>query len=207
MSKNRWYFIAITLIAALVLSGCTVAAPAPAAETAAEPGAAATEAAAEEAAAGSFEPGQIECIAPANPGGGWDWTCRAAAQVLSEAGIVDGTVQVTNMAGGGGGIAYAHTVTERNDDNNLIVAASPATTLRLAQKQFEDFTVDDVRWLAAVGAEYAVIAVAKDSPFQNLDDLVNALKEDPSFGQFRRWQCNWRPGPHESSHHGSGSWS
>ena len=34
------------------------------------------------------------------------------------------------MAGGGGGLAYAHVVNERNSDDDLIVAASTATATR-----------------------------------------------------------------------------
>jgi putative tricarboxylic transport membrane protein len=134
---------------------------------------------AEAAPASSFTPSNVECIAPSGPGGGWDWTCRSAGKVLSDIGLVEGTVKVTNMAGGGGGVAFANVVTQRNDDNNLIVAASPATTLRLAQGQFGDFTEDDVRWIGSVGADFAVISVAKDSPYQTLNDLMAALKEDP----------------------------
>jgi putative tricarboxylic transport membrane protein len=132
------------------------------------------------APASDFTPGAVECIAPANPGGGWDWTCRAAGQVLSDIGLVKGTVKVTNMAGGGGGVAFANVVTQQNDNDNLIVAASPATTLRLAQGQFGEFTEDDVRWIGSVGADFAVISVAKDSPYQTLEDLMIALKDDPN---------------------------
>ena len=68
-----------------------------------------------------------ECIAPAAPGGGWDLTCRSVGRVLSEMGLVNGTVQVTNIPGAGGGIALAHTVTQRGRDANFLVAASPYT--------------------------------------------------------------------------------
>ena len=63
-----------------------------------------------------------ECIAPANPGGGWDFTCRQIGKILHDIGQVDKPVQVTNMAGGGGGLAFAHVVNERADDADLIVA-------------------------------------------------------------------------------------
>ena len=43
-----------------------------------------------------------ECIAPADPGGGWDFTCRTVGRLLTEQGIVEGNVQITNMPGGGG---------------------------------------------------------------------------------------------------------
>ena len=69
-----------------------------------------------------------ECIAPANPGGGWDFTCRQIGKVMYDLGAVDKPIQVTNMAGAGGGLAYNHVVAERNDDEELIIAASSATT-------------------------------------------------------------------------------
>ena len=74
-----------------------------------------------------------ECIAPANPGGGWDFTCRSISKIMTDIGAYDGSIKVTNMAGGGGGLAYAHVVNERNSDDDLIVAASTATATRLAQ--------------------------------------------------------------------------
>lgn len=128
----------------------------------------------------AFEPSQAECIAPADPGGGWDFTCRQVGKVLYDIGLVPGPVQVTNMSGAGGGVAYGYVVSKRNDDPELIVAASTATTTRLAQDQFVGMTADQVRWAAALGADYGIIAVREDSPFQNLTDFVNALKDDPS---------------------------
>jgi putative tricarboxylic transport membrane protein len=41
-------------------------------------------------------------------------------------------------------------------------------------------TADQVRWLGALGADYGIIGVAKDSPYQTLGDLMGALKDDPS---------------------------
>ncbi|MDU8910314.1 Bug family tripartite tricarboxylate transporter substrate binding protein [Aestuariicoccus sp. MJ-SS9] len=120
-----------------------------------------------------------ECIAPANPGGGWDFTCRQIGKILYDIGQVDQPVQVTNMAGAGGGLAYAHVVTERNDDPDLIVAASSATSTRLAQNAFAGMTADQVRFVGAIGADPGVIVVAADSEFQSLNDLVEAIKADP----------------------------
>ncbi|MCV2872575.1 tripartite tricarboxylate transporter substrate-binding protein [Defluviimonas sp. WL0050] len=121
-----------------------------------------------------------ECIAPANPGGGWDFTCRQIGKILYDIGQVDAPVQVTNMAGAGGGLAYSTVVAERNTDPELIVAASSATTTRLAQKAYGDATADQVRFVGAIGADPGVIVVAADSPFQSLSDMVEAIKADPS---------------------------
>jgi len=120
-----------------------------------------------------------ECIAPANPGGGWDFTCRQVGKILYDLGLVEAPVQVTNMAGAGGGVAFTHVVTERGDDADLIVAASSATTTRLAQNAFAGMTADQVRFLGAIGADPGVIVVARDSPLQTLSDMVEAIKQDP----------------------------
>lgn len=134
-------------------------------------------------AAGSamaFEPGNTECIAPAGAGGGWDMTCRMVGKTLQDLKLVPGTMQVTNKAGGGGGVAYAEVVNKRNDENNLIVAASSATSTRLAQGAYPGNTMDQVRWIAAVGADYGMIAVAVDSPIKTLPELMAKVKADPT---------------------------
>ena len=125
-----------------------------------------------------------ECIAPANPGGGWDFTCRQIGKIMHDIGVVDNPVQITNMAGGGGGLAYSHVVNERNDDPDLFVAASSATATRLAQNAFGGMTADQVRFVGAIGADPGVIVVAADSPYQSLTDLVEAIKTDPGSVSF-----------------------
>ncbi len=120
-----------------------------------------------------------ECIAPANPGGGWDFTCRQIGKIMYDIGAVDKPVQVTNMAGAGGGLAYNHVVSERGSDEDLIIAASSATSTRLAQNAYAGMTADQVRFVGAIGADPGVIAVAADSEYQSLGDLVDAIKADP----------------------------
>lgn len=128
--------------------------------------------------------GKVECIAPSDPGGGWDFTCRSAGNVMRDLGLVEGTVQTINMAGAGGGVAYAHTVSKRAEDDKLIVAASTATTTRLAQKQFPGLDADMVTWVGALGADYGVIAVGKDSKYENLNQLLDAIKQNPKSVKF-----------------------
>ena len=131
-------------------------------------------------AAFAFEPENAECIAPADAGGGWDFTCRQVGKSLQDLGLIPGTMQVTNLAGGGGGVAYAEVANKRADDNDLIVAASSATATRLAQGAYPGNTMDQMRWIGAIGADYGIIAVAKDSPIQSLTELLDAMKADPT---------------------------
>ncbi|MEX0624367.1 Bug family tripartite tricarboxylate transporter substrate binding protein [Saccharospirillum sp.] len=139
----------------------------------------------------AWEPsGRVECIAPSDPGGGWDFTCRSVGNVLEELGMVSGSVQTTNMAGAGGGVAFAHTVSKRNDDSKLLVAASTATTTRLAQQQFPGMNAGMVKWVGALGADYGIIAVSQDSDYQNLNDLMDAVKENPRNVKFAGGSAN-----------------
>jgi len=77
-------------------------------------------------------------------------------------------------------VAYGYVVSKCNDDPNLLIAASTSTTTRLAQNKFPGMDKDMVKWVGVLGADYGVLAVAKDSPFRNLNDLMTALKTAPS---------------------------
>jgi putative tricarboxylic transport membrane protein len=120
-----------------------------------------------------------ECIAPANPGGGWDFTCRQIGKVMYDIKAIEKPIQVTNMAGAGGGLAFNYVVAERNDDAELIVAASSATTTRLAQNAYAGMTADQVRFVGSIGADPGVILVGAKSPYKSLSDLVEAIKAKP----------------------------
>ncbi|MER5171291.1 tripartite tricarboxylate transporter substrate-binding protein [Thioclava sp. GXIMD2076] len=131
------------------------------------------------AGAQDFQPEAPECIAPANPGGGWDFTCRQVGKTLQDLGLINKTMQVVNLAGGGGGVAFAEVVNKRATSDDLITAASSATATRLAQGAYPGNTVDQVRWVGSIGADYGVIAVAKNSDIKDLPQLLDMIKEDP----------------------------
>jgi putative tricarboxylic transport membrane protein len=79
---------------------------------------------------------------------------------LQDLKLIPGTMQVVNKVGGGGGAAFAEVVNKRNNDDNLLVAAShTATAARLGQNAFPGNTMDQVKWLASVGADYGMVAV------------------------------------------------
>jgi putative tricarboxylic transport membrane protein len=119
-----------------------------------------------------------ECLAPADPGGGWDFTCRTVGKLLLDLDLVDAPVQVTNMPGGVGAVAYAHVMADRADQEDLLVAASTVGVTQIAQGKYPADT-DVMRWIGMLGTDVGVIAVAKDSPIQTLDELLAAMKEDP----------------------------
>lgn len=125
-------------------------------------------------------PSRTECIAPAKPGGGFDLTCKLLQVSLQETKQIDSPMRVTYMPGGVGAVAYNAIVAQRPAEAGTVVAFSGGSLLNLSQGKFGRYSVDDVRWLAAVGTDYGMIAVRADSPYKNLKELMAAMKEDPN---------------------------
>jgi putative tricarboxylic transport membrane protein len=128
--------------------------------------------------AAAFEPkGQGECIAPSNPGGGWDMTCRTTSAILQKTGLFKESIYVTNMPGGSGAVAIANIITKRKGDTNLIVAASPALTFTIALGR-TPHTYKDVIPIGQIGAEIGGFFVKEDSKYKTLADIAAAMKAD-----------------------------
>ena len=119
------------------------------------------------------------CIAPANPGGGWDFSCRAISQALGPTAPNGHAIVVTNVPGDGGGVAFRQVVGDSKRNQNVIVAASPSTLLGLAQQHYGNFTERDVRWIAAVDAEPSIIAISAASPWHTLPEFIAAWRAYP----------------------------
>ncbi len=119
-----------------------------------------------------------ECIAPADPGGGWDFTCRSVGKLLLDLELVDSPVQVTNMPGGVGAVAFANVESNRADDSDLIVATSTVGITQIAQGRYPG-GADTMRWLAMLGTDVGVILVDDDSEYQSLEQLLDTVVEDP----------------------------
>ncbi|MBE7419500.1 MAG: tripartite tricarboxylate transporter substrate binding protein [Ideonella sp.] len=123
---------------------------------------------------------KTECIAPAKPGGGFDLTCKLAQAGLAEGKFIGEPMRVTYMPGGIGAVAYNAVIAQRPDAASTIVAFSSGSLLNLAHGKFGRYNENDVRWLAAVGADYGAVVVADGSPYKSLKDVFAALKADPT---------------------------
>ncbi len=131
----------------------------------------------------AWEPEKAECIAPANPGGGWDTICRVTSGVLQKTGAIKTSMYVTNMPGGSGAVAIANVVARRKGDGGLIVAASNSLTFTMAMKR-TPHGYGDVIPLAQIAAEYGGFFVNAESKYKTLGDLVAALKANPTSVSF-----------------------
>ncbi|MDD7929261.1 tripartite tricarboxylate transporter substrate binding protein [Microbacterium thalli] len=128
------------------------------------------------AATGEEINASMTIIAPAAAGGGWDGVARELQQAQKANGLVN-NVQVVNMPGAGGTIALGNVSALDGHPGNMLVGG---TGLLAATIQFDSAaTLDDVTPLAVIVEEYDVIVVPADSPYETLDDLVAAWREDP----------------------------
>lgn len=125
-------------------------------------------------------PDRTECIAPARPGGGFDLSCQLASLSLLQAAQIDKPMRTLFLPGAIGAVAFNVMVTQRPADSSAIVAFSGGTLMNLAQGKYGKYSVNDVRWLAAVGVDYGIFYVRADSPFRTLKDLVAAWRQSPA---------------------------
>lgn len=120
----------------------------------------------------------IEFIAPAGAGGGWDTTARASSKVLEEEKLVDQRFAVVNKPGGGGAIGWAY-IDSKNTDDHLLFTTSPPIMFVPLNNQ-SDLGHQDFTPIAALTADYGAFLVKADSPFNTMNDLVEAMKADPT---------------------------
>ncbi len=130
-------------------------------------------------AAAAASPGaEAECIVPSKPGGAMDLTCKLAQKAL-QGQPGGGAMRLSYLPGGIGAVAWHSLVSQRSGEANTLVAFSGGSLLNLAQGKFGKATAGDVRWVAALGADYGMIAVRSDSQYKTLADLLDALRRHP----------------------------
>ena len=83
------------------------------------------------------------------------------------------------MPGGIGAVAYNTVIANRPAEGGTVVAFSGGSFLNLAIGKFGKYTEKDVKWVAAVGADYGAVIVKADSPYQSLKDLIETTRANP----------------------------
>ena len=122
--------------------------------------------------------GAAECLIPSKPGGGMDLTCKLAQKALhAQPGAPELTLSY--LPGGVGAVAWHTVVSQRRSEADTLVTFSGGSVLNLALGKFGKADADDVRWVAAFGTDYGMIAVPANAPYKTLRDLLGAIKRDP----------------------------
>src|ERR671912_2529201 len=150
------------LAAGLVLTGCG---------TTAEGGS---------ASGGGGGDGPIEGLrfmVPNSPGSGYDTTAREVARVMEEEEIAEG-IEVFNLEGAGGTVGLQRLVNEEGNADMLMQMGLGVVGAQYSNQS--EATLDQTTPVAKLIEEAEAIVVPGDSPWQSIDDLVEAWKADPN---------------------------
>jgi putative tricarboxylic transport membrane protein len=130
-------------------------------------------------ASAEFHPTKpVDIIVHTGPGGGSDVLARAIAVMMEKEKLVPVRIQVINKPGGNGAVAAA-AIAERKDDPHtlgLITSVWIANPLTTSEARI---TVYDLKPIAQLMKEPAVIAVRADSPYKTLKEFIEAARAHP----------------------------
>lgn len=126
--------------------------------------------------ASEFPTDDIEIVAPASPGGGWDGTARAMQKIFDDENIIEKNMNVVNKPGGGGEVGWQYL--KDQDAHTFAINSSLVITNNLLGQS--DLTYKDFTPLAILTTEWISVAVAPDSEFDNGIDILEQLKEAPT---------------------------
>jgi putative tricarboxylic transport membrane protein len=118
----------------------------------------------------------IEIMAPAAPGGGYDRTSRAFEQAMEQEKL--GSATVINVGGAGGAIGLAQFIRNKAGSDSAMIVGGFGMVASFATNKSK-VTLADVTPVARLISEYSVIVVPKDSPIKSLADLTAKLKQNP----------------------------
>jgi putative tricarboxylic transport membrane protein len=160
MKKSLILILILALAVGMVFTGCSK-----------------EDAAANEVAKDEYPNGNLDFIAPGGAGGGWDLTIRTTAKVLADTGLVTNPMPITNKPGAGGGVTLAHLQTLDGNDDTIVVYSPPLILINLNGSS--EFSYKNTTPLARLIADYGAFVVPQDSKYTSINQIMEALKEDP----------------------------
>jgi putative tricarboxylic transport membrane protein len=144
------------------------------------------------------------CLIPSKPGGAMDMTCK-----LARHGLQDGATPPLTLAylpGGIGAVAWHTMVSQRRAEPDTLVTFSGGSLLNLAQGKFGKATPNDVRWVAALGADYGMIAGRAETQSGGRADRCVRYCRQPGLAQDGAGGAPGRRRSESAALRGAGRW-
>ena len=135
-----------------------------------------------EPGASNFPERDLTLIAASDPGGGLDLASRAVKEALDAENLLDVSIQVETIGGGGGNPARA-ALLSRPADGYTVVAETNRVFLNPLIGT-TDIQSDRFVPIAKLMTEYLVWVVRADSEFKDAGEILDALKQDPTSVSF-----------------------
>lgn len=117
----------------------------------------------------------ITIIVPWAAGGGTDATARTIGKALEEE--LGATVNVVNRTGGSG--VVGHSAIARANPDGYTLGLVTGEINMMHWQGLTDLTYRDYTPIAQINYDYAGVQVAADGPFDDLEDLVKTVDEQP----------------------------
>lgn len=117
----------------------------------------------------------IQIVVPFDAGGSADRLARSLAEPLSNQ--LDVPVSIINRPGGAGALGSTYFQQQAADGQTLLVMQAvpylaSAIEIGGAPVNWEDFQLLSAQW-----NDYGIVAVHRDSPYQSMEELVDAMRE------------------------------
>lgn len=120
----------------------------------------------------------IDVVVPFPPGGGSDVLARALVDAVNASGDLEEKMQIVNREGGAAVLGVSEVLTAKPDGYTVAMAPEGPITM---QPQLGGVSYDPLEMSPVVQLTRGpmMIVVPADSPFQTLDDLVEAARQNP----------------------------
>ncbi len=119
----------------------------------------------------------VRIMVPNRPGSGYDITARTVAKAFEDAQILR-EVEVFNLPGTDGTVGLQRLAYERGNGKLLMLMGLGLVGSQYAHQSRA--TLADTTPIARLMEEPNVIVVTRDSPYQTLDDLITAWRQEPA---------------------------
>jgi putative tricarboxylic transport membrane protein len=110
-------------------------------------------------------------------GGGWELTSKVTGNTLVSLGLVK-SFRIETLEGAAGWRALDMFIANDKFKNDILVQSEPLISGFLKKMYRKGFR--DLRPIALVAAEYSCLIVAYNSPYNDLSEVLSAIKSDPS---------------------------
>lgn len=184
---KTWSTLALGALLALIVAACGGGAgggttTTAATQTTAAPSGQATTTAAPETTttadlAADYPERPITWIVSFDPGGGSDIEARRVQDRLQE--ILGTRIQIEYRSGGGGAVGWSEFVKADPDGYTVAGLVIPHIVIQPLALEDPGYQTEQIRAAAWTVAAPGALLVSKDSPYQTLEDFVNAAKENP----------------------------
>jgi putative tricarboxylic transport membrane protein len=119
----------------------------------------------------------IELVSATGAGGGSDLVARLVADIIAKEKLLPQPVFVVNKPGGGGAVGQTYVASRRGDPYIFLQAATNVVSVPI--RTGLEVGPDKFTPLGAIGFDLNSVAVAENSPFRTLKDLLAAARDKP----------------------------